>query len=90
MSNSKKTIIQTQGRWESLPEIFGVPRLAEFLAIGSAKAYELVRQEGFPSFMVGKMYRVSKEGLKSWINRQVQKNDMCESQGVKGRVSRHD
>lgn len=60
--------IRTGGSWDNLPDLFGVSQLAEYLAIGTAKAYELVRQEGFPAFRIGKSYKVSKEGLRNWIN----------------------
>lgn len=56
--------------WEALPEIFGVASLAEFLSIGNAKAYELVRQDSFPSWRIGKCYRISKDALRKWVNNQ--------------------
>jgi len=55
------------GEWDSLPDVFGVAELAQFLGIGMTTAYELVNSEGFSIFRVGRNIRITKAGLQAWI-----------------------
>ena len=57
--------------WGTLPPFFDVKTLKEFLRIGTAAAYEMTRQEGFPAIRVGRSIRISREGLRAWHDRQV-------------------
>ncbi|NLG19800.1 MAG: helix-turn-helix domain-containing protein [Fibrobacter sp.] len=56
------------GEWDSLPDVFGVVELAQFLGIGMTTAYELVNSEGFPIFRVYRNIRITKTGLQEWID----------------------
>ena len=47
-----------------------VQDMAEELTVGRSVAYELVQQQGFPSFMIGRRVLVSRKGLQEWIDRQ--------------------
>jgi excisionase family DNA binding protein len=49
--------------------VFLSPRqVAEILAIGRTKAYELCHQQGFPAKRLGKTFRVPKKSLLKWLN----------------------
>jgi excisionase family DNA binding protein len=57
--------------WDTLPAFFGPRELAKFLGVGEAAAYALVKRPGFPVLKVGRKYRVSREGLKRWLEQQL-------------------
>ncbi len=61
---------KTTSDWDTLPEILDVPTMARFLHIGKAKGYELVAIKGFPSIRLGRVIRVSKSGLRAWIEKE--------------------
>ena len=46
-----------------------VDEMAEELHISRPTAYELVKQEGFPSFRIGQRILVNRSGLQDWIDR---------------------
>ena len=47
-----------------------VEQMADELAIGRNIAYQIIRQPGFPSFMIGRRMLISRKGLQSWIDEQ--------------------
>ena len=47
-----------------------VEQMADELAIGRNVAYQIIRQPGFPSFMIGRRVLISRKGLQSWIDEQ--------------------
>lgn len=47
-----------------------VEQMADELAIGRNVAYQIIRQPGFPSFMIGRRVLISRKGLQSWIDDQ--------------------
>ena len=47
-----------------------VEQMADELAIGRNVAYQLIRQPGFPSFMIGRRVLISRKGLQNWIDEQ--------------------
>lgn len=47
-----------------------VDDMAEELHISRPTAYELVKQEGFPSFTLGRRVLVNREGLQRWLDKQ--------------------
>lgn len=55
--------------WDSLPEFFGPRTMATFLGIGQAAAYGMARQKGFPVLKIGRKFRISKDGLRRWIDK---------------------
>lgn len=50
-----------------------VPEAAKIVGVSSAKMYQLVRTEGFPTVHIGKRILVSARGLERWIEEQAQK-----------------
>ncbi|MGD9678902.1 MAG: helix-turn-helix domain-containing protein [Vulcanibacillus sp.] len=50
--------------------ILTVEDVSQILKIGRNKAYELFNIEGFPSFKVGKLLRISESDFKDWISKQ--------------------
>ncbi len=55
-----------------LPLMLTVPEVAAALTISRAKAYELVRRQGFPAFAIGRRVIVSRAGLLRWIEQQAE------------------
>lgn len=54
----------------NLPPVLTPMDVAEFLKISRNTAYQVVHSRGFPSFKVGKQYRVSSDKFLSWLNSQ--------------------
>lgn len=50
-----------------------VPEAAQVIGISRAKAYQLVRSEGFPTIKIGSKLLVSAKGLERWLDEQAQK-----------------
>ena len=55
--------------YDDLPLMLSVPDLTEALGISRAGAYELVKNEGFPTLHIGNRILVPKEELIAWIKR---------------------
>ena len=53
-----------------LPLTLTVPEVGEVLGISRAKAYDLVRSEGFPSMRIGTRILVPRDKLIRWIDKQ--------------------
>lgn len=54
----------------NLPELMSVKELREYLGCSNAKAYELVKSKGFPSFRIGNAYKIRKCDFVHWVNNQ--------------------
>lgn len=52
------------------PLIITVDEMADLLDICRPTAYNLAKQEDFPSFKIGKRILVNRQGLQEWIDRQ--------------------
>lgn len=50
-----------------------VPEAAKIVGVSSAKMYQMVKIEGFPTVHIGKRILVSAKGLERWIEEQAQK-----------------
>ena len=48
-----------------------VAELQESLGISRPEAYDLVKQEDFPAFRIGRKILVSRDGLRHWITQQI-------------------
>ncbi len=57
--------------FDELPLMLSVPEVAAALGISRAGAYELVREEGFPSLTVGSRILIPKEQFIAWISEKV-------------------
>lgn len=55
-----------------LPLTLTVPEVGEALGISRAKAYDLVRSEGFPSMRIGTWILVPRDKLIRWIDKQTE------------------
>ena len=55
--------------YDDLPLMLSVPDLTAVLGISRAGAYELVKQEGFPSLHIGNRILIPKDELIAWIKR---------------------
>ena len=54
--------------FEELPLILSVPELASVLGISRTRAYELAREKGFPSLIIGARILVPRDKLIAWID----------------------
>lgn len=64
-----------EGKFRSygdLPLTLTVPEVGEALGISRAKAYDLVRSEGFPSMRIGTRILVPRDKLIRWIGEQTE------------------
>lgn len=57
--------------YEELPLLLNAKQLAELMGVSISTAYELMRDEGFPTLKIGKRIVVPKEELRAWISEQV-------------------
>lgn len=55
-----------------LPLTLTVPEVGEALGISRAKAYDLVRSEGFPSMRIGTRILVPRDKLIRWIDKETE------------------
>ena len=47
--------------------------LSEFLGCNVKRAYELMHRRGFPSFKLGRIYKVDSTKLEEWLSRETKK-----------------
>lgn len=53
---------------EDLPLVLAPMDIAAVLGISRNTAYELIHSQGFPTFRVGRQYRVSRDRFIDWVN----------------------
>ena len=58
--------------YDDLPLTLTVPEVGEVLGISRAKAYDLVRSEGFPSMRIGTRILVPRDKLIRWIDKETE------------------
>lgn len=49
-----------------------VTEAAELLGVSRPTMYQLIRQEGFPSFRIGARRLISRSGLEEWVRGQTE------------------
>ena len=54
--------------FDGLPLMLSVPEVASVLGISRARAYELVKEKGFPSLTIGSRILVPRDKLIAWID----------------------
>lgn len=59
---------------QSLPETLCVKEVAAHLGISSTSAYKLLLDPSFPSFRIGKVYRIPRKQFLQWIAEQTEHN----------------
>lgn len=57
--------------YEELPLMLNAKQIGELFGISISSAYELMREDGFPSIRIGNRFIVPKDKLIAWIERQV-------------------
>ncbi len=55
-----------------LPEILTMKQVQEFLGLSKPKTYELAHIADFPVIRFGRVLRVSRESLLSWLDKQTE------------------
>ncbi len=75
MSNNQEQVreVRTMIFEDKLSDLLDIDGLCKYFNISSKTAYELVRQRDFPSLKVGGQYRVIKNDLAKWMDRQSKK-----------------
>lgn len=58
--------------WDTMPILLSVQEAGKVLRISPAKAYMLVTEPQFPRVRLGKSYKVSRDGLKKWLEKQIE------------------
>lgn len=48
-------------------EVFTIKDLMDYLAIGKNKAYELVNSGEIPSFRIGRVIKIPKDGVREYV-----------------------
>lgn len=59
--------------WDKLPLLLKVKDVQKVLGVSKNVAYELVNSKNFPAVRIGRSFRVPKEGLKAWLEKQAGK-----------------
>jgi len=49
------------------PEVMDIQTLAQYLALGRSKIYNLIRQKKIPASRIGRQYRFSKSLIDQWL-----------------------
>lgn len=57
--------------YDELPLFINAETLSDVLGISKSSAYELMREEGFPSVRISSRIVVPKEALIEWINQRM-------------------
>ena len=57
--------------YEELPLMLNAKQIGDVFGISISSAYELMREDGFPSIRIGNRLIVPKDKLIAWIERQV-------------------
>jgi len=57
--------------YEELPLMLNAKQVASLFGISISSAYELMREDGFPSIRIGNRLIVPKDKLMAWIEGQV-------------------
>lgn len=53
---------------DDLPIVLTPADIAVILGISRNKTYEVLHSKGFPSFQIGKQYRIHREQFIQWLN----------------------
>jgi len=53
------------------PEVMDIKTLAQYLAMGRSKIYNLIRQKKIPASRIGRQYRFSKTLIDAWLKEQL-------------------
>jgi len=56
--------------WESYPLLLKAKDAQKILNLSKGKMYELLNSRDFPKVRIGRSFRIPREGLKAWIERQ--------------------
>ena len=57
--------------WDKAPEVLKVLEASKLLQLGINQTYELCHREDFPAIKFGKQYRIPKNALRQWLEKQV-------------------
>ena len=67
----KKNTIMADVAINGEPVVLSPMDVARILGVSKNTAYEMVHSKGFPSFMVGKQYRIRLDHLMAWMDNAV-------------------
>lgn len=56
---------------ENMEEFYTISEIQKMLRIGKNQAYDLCKQEGFPSIKLGNGYRIPKSEFEEWCKKKL-------------------
>ena len=65
-----KMLESTYKKYEELPLFLNAKMVAGILGVSDCSAYELMKEDGFPSMRVGHRYVVPKDKFIQWVEQQ--------------------
>lgn len=60
----------------SIKRFMTTQELSDFLGCNLKRAYELMHRRGFPSFKLGRIYKVDTVKLEEWLSRESKKEKL--------------
>lgn len=57
--------------WDDLPAIMTIEETARFLRRGYRCVLELCHSKSFPAMRIGRAWRINRDGLRRWLDRNV-------------------
>jgi excisionase family DNA binding protein len=66
MKRKKRTVVRKRLVGPP-PEVMDIQTLAQYLAMGRSKIYNLIRQRKIPASRIGRQYRFSKSLIDQWL-----------------------
>jgi excisionase family DNA binding protein len=63
MSDLERTLLD----WQDLPAVLNLQQAAAFMQIGYRRTLELCHSRGFPCLRLGRAFRISRDGLRKWL-----------------------
>ena len=72
LAKSEEVIVMTREYYsnDQLPCMLNADKIAKYLEISRAGAYELMHSEGFPLIRIGKRMIVPRDKFLEWVNNQ--------------------
>ena len=71
-TSTMKQCNSTPFDWTAMPVVLTVEEMRAVLGIGESKAYRLMAEPGFPKVKIGNMYKVYRDGLRRYLENQIE------------------
>lgn len=57
--------------WATMPIVMTVDEMKAVLGIGANRAHQLMSEPGFPRVKIGKTYKIYRDGLRRYFEKQI-------------------